>query len=209
MYLPPKARIPVFFAARKTLVEAVHGARQIGLFWRVAGACLLLLCGALACQAQTSTGRLTVSGTVQSSIGLIFRNNAAVGTNGFCPLSNPDTNNVGLDLGVASITTGDNLACVGFFSAVGFYQVNSGFDVVVSEANSTSASYNLAAALSTAPPANVLWLMNLTNLTTTFTTFQNNNTYGQRVTETLRVIVNQNVPAQTLQETIFVLATAN
>ena len=172
-------------------------------------ACVFVLCCVSNCMAQTRTGQLTVGATVNSSIGLIFRNNPSVGTNGFCPLSNPDTNNVGLDLGVASLTAGDSLACVGFFGAAGFYQVNSGFDVVVSEANSTSASYNLAAALSTAPPANVFWLMNLTTLTTTFTTFQNNNNYGVRVTETLRVIVNQNVPPQTLLETIFVQATAN
>jgi hypothetical protein len=172
-------------------------------------ACLFMLGCVLNSEAQTGTAKLTVNSTVNSSVGLIFRNNPSVGTNGFCALSNPDTNSVGLDLGVASFTTGDNLACVGFFAAAGFYEVNSGFDVVVSEANSTSASYNLAAALSTAPPANVFWLLNLTTLGTTFTTFQNNNTYGVRVTETLRVIVNQNVPPQTLVETIFVLATAN
>lgn len=172
-------------------------------------ACLFVLSCVSSCVAQTRTAQLTVSSTVNSSLGLIFRNNPSVGTNGFCPLSNPDTNNVGLDLGVASFTTGDNLACVGFFAVAGFYQVNSGFDVVVSEANSTSASYNLAAALSAAPPVNVIWLMNFTTLTTAFTTFQNNNTYGTRVTETLRVIVNQNVPPQNLLETIFVQATAN
>lgn len=170
---------------------------------------VLMLCWVSNCAAQTGTAKLTVSGTVNSSIGLIFRNNPSVGTNGFCPLSNPDTNNVGLDLGVASFTTGDSLACVGFVAAAGFYLVSSAFDVVVSQANSTSASYNLAAALSAAPPVNVVWLMNFTTLTTTFTTFQNNNTYGQRVTETLRVLVNQNVPPQNLFETILVQATAN
>ena len=171
--------------------------------------CVFVLGWVSNCAAQTSTAKLTVSGTVNSSIGLIFRNNPSVGSNGFCPLSNPDTNNVGLDLGVASITTGDNLACVGFLSGAGFYEVSSGFDVVVSVANSASANYNLAAALSAAPPANVFWLMNFTNLTTTSTSFQTNNTYGQRVTETLRVIVNQNVIPQTLFETILVQVTAN
>jgi hypothetical protein len=88
--------------------------------------------------------------------------------------------------------------------------VSSGFDVVVTKANSTSANYQLAASLATAPPANVFWTINtFTVLTTTFTTFQNTNNYGQRVTETLGVIVNQNVPAQTLFETINFLATAN
>jgi hypothetical protein len=160
------------------------------------------------CQGQT--GKVTVSANVQGSIGLVFDNNPAVGTNGFCPLTNAGTNNVGLDLGQASFTTGDSLPCVQFFAAFGFYLVDSAFDVVVTKANSASANYQLAASLATAPPANVFWTINtFTVLNTTFTTFQNTNNYGQRVTETLGVIVNQNVPAQTLFETINFLATAN
>jgi hypothetical protein len=162
------------------------------------------------CDGQTGTAKITVSANVQSSIGLVFDNNAAVGTNGFCPLTNAGTNNVGLDMGQASFTTGDSLACVQFFQFFGFYVVSSAFDVVVTKANSTSANYQLAASLATAPPTNVFWTINtFTVLTTTFTTFQNTNNYGQRVTETLGVVVNQNVPAQTLFETINFLATAN
>ena len=171
------------------------------------GCCVLLLVCARA-EGQT-TGRLTVTGRVQGSIGLVFNNNPAAGTNGFCPLTNAGTNNVGLDLGTASYTTGDSLACVFYLRGFGFYLVSSGFDVVVTKANITSPNYQLAASLSTTPPANVFWLINATNLTTTFTTFQNANNYAAPVTETLSVIVNQNVPQQTLFETINFLATAN
>ena len=162
------------------------------------------------CHGQSGTARVTVNANVQGSIGLVFLNNAAVGTNGFCPLTNAGTNNVGLDMGSASFTTGDSLACVQFFQFFGFYVVDSAFDVVVTKANSTSANYQLAASLATAPPTNVFWTINtFTVLSTTFTTIQNNNNYGQRVTETLGVVVNQNVPAQTLFETINFLATSN
>src|SRR5882724_2429457 len=65
------------------------------------------------CQGQTGTMKLTVNANVQSSIGLVFNNNPSVGSNGFCPLTNAGTNNVGLDLGTASWLVGDNLACVG------------------------------------------------------------------------------------------------
>ena|SRR5437868_5946570 len=171
-------------------------------------AALLSAFSALPLTAAEGTGRLTLNATVQSSIGLVFKNNPNVGNPGFCPLSNPNTNTVGLDLGLASYTTGDSLSCVTFLSAVGFYQVSSAFDVLVSAANTASPGYQLAASLSSAPPANVVWLINLTVLTTAFTTFQNGNTYGQPVTETLRVVVNQSVPAQTLIETIFFLVTA-
>ena len=178
--------------------------------WKQAllGCCVLLFCSAALAQ-TTATGKLTATARVQGSIGLVFNNNPAVGTNGFCPLTNAGTNNVGLDLGTASYTTGDSQACVLYLRGFGFYLVSSGFDVLVTKANTTSANYQLAASLSATPPANVFWLINATNLSTTFTTFQNANNYAAPVTETLSVIVNQNVPQQTLFETINFLATAN
>jgi hypothetical protein len=163
---------------------------------------------ASAARAQ-NTAKLTVTARVQGSIGLVFNNNPQVGTNGFCPLTNAGTNNVGLDMGIASFTTGDTQSCVNFFRILGFYFVSSGFDVLVTKANSTSANYQLAASLSAAPPANVIWSINFGTLNTTFTTIQNSNNYGTPVTETLGVLVGQNVPPQTLLETINFLATAN
>src|SRR6476659_8235722 len=68
---------------------------------------LLTLCGLLcllasSASAQTSSGQLTITMSVQSSITLVFQNNPSVGTTGFCPLTNAGTNNVGLDLGIAA-----------------------------------------------------------------------------------------------------------
>lgn len=166
------------------------------------------LCFASVGWSQT-TGRLTVSGTIQGSIGLVFDNNAQVGTTGFCALGNAGTNNVTLDFGSASFTTGDTQSCVQFTRFLGFYIVSSGFDVVVSKANTTSMNYQLAASISPAPPTNVFWTINTTTfLNATPQTFQSMNNYG-RVTETLGVVVNQNVTGQTLFETINFLATAN
>ncbi len=159
-------------------------------------------------QAQ-NTGKLTVTARVQGSIGLVFNNNPSVGTNGFCPLTNAGTNNVGLDMGIASFTTGDTQSCVAFNRILGFYFVSSGFDVLVTKANVTSPNYQLAASISTTPPANVFWTINFGALNTTFNTIQNSNNYGTPVTETLGVLVGQNVPPQTLFETINFLATAN
>lgn len=176
------------------------------------GLCLICsLCGW--CQAgQTSTAQLTVSMTVQSSIGLIFQNNPAVGSNGFCPLTNSGTNNVGLDLGIASFPGGsDSLACVAYAHVgAATYQVSSAFDVVVTKANSNSPNYRLAAEISAAPPANVTWLINNITLTNTaFTQLDASDSYSSTVTKTLQVQVKNTVPAQTLTETITFLATAN
>jgi hypothetical protein len=176
-------------------------------------AVLLACCFAFPAAAWSQgSAQLSVNLTVQSSIGLIFQNNPAVGSNGFCPLSNSGTNNVGLDLGIASFPGGsDSLACVAYTHLTGaVYQVSSAFDVVVTKANSSSPNYRLSAEISTAPPANVTWLVNNIALTNTgFTALDASDSYGAAVTKTLQVQVKNNVPAQTLQETITFLATAN
>lgn len=160
--------------------------------------------------AQTkATGTLTITAKVQGSMTLVFMNNANVGTTGFCPLTNAGTNNAGLDLGTASFTTGDSLACVKFAKiGAAVYDVSSAFDVLVSTANTTSPNYRLAVAMSAAPAANVTWLLNTTTLTTVAQTVQAANPYG-RTTETLHVQVKNSAPAQVMAETIFFTATAN
>ena len=176
-------------------------------------ACLCLLAAMPGrCQAQTSSAQLSISLSVQSSISLIFQNNAAVGTTGFCPLTNAGTNNVGLDLGSASFPSGsDSLACVAYTHLGGaVYQVSSAFDVVVSKANTSSPNYRLAAEISSAPPANVTWMIDNTTLSNaSFAQIDSGDSYGQPITKTLKVQVRNNVPAQVLQETITFLATAN
>jgi hypothetical protein len=162
-------------------------------------------------QAQTNSGQLSITLNVQSSISLVFQDNPSVGTNGFCPLTNAGTNNVGLDLGTATFPGGsDSLACVAY-THVGsaMYQVSSAFDVVVTKANTSSPNYRLAAEISTLPPANVAWLVNNVTLTTAFTQLDAADNYGQAITKTLQVQVKNTVPAQVLAETITFLATAN
>lgn len=163
-------------------------------------------------QCQTSTGQLSISLTVQSSISLVFQNNPSAGTNGFCPLTNSGTNNVTLDLGTASFTpASDSLACVAYSHiSANTYQVSSAFDVVVTKANTSSPNYRLAAEISTAPPANVVWLVNNVTLTNTaFTQLDASDNYSQAITKTLQVQVGNAVPAQAMAETVTFLATAN
>jgi hypothetical protein len=160
-------------------------------------------------QVQSRPVQLAVTGLLSPSISLIFENSPGVGSTGYCPLTNSGTNAVGLILGEASYNTGDTLSCAGFSRLGNNYIVSSAFDVLVTETNSTSTSYHLAAALSAAPPANVSWAINGTTLSTAFTTFQGANSYGQAVTETLAVTVRRQVAAQTLSTTITFMATAN
>ena len=183
-----------------------------GLVLRTAALALLMLAAASGVSAQASSAQLSINLTVQSSISLVFNDNPNVGSVGFCPLTNPGTNNVGLDLGSASFPGNFHSSTCVDYAHVGasFYQVSSAFDVLVTKSNSSSPSYRLAAQISTASPANVVWLVNnipLNNVA--FTTLDLLDAYGRPVTKTLQVQVRNNVPAQLLQETITFLATAN
>ena len=177
----------------------------------------LLMMGSLLCllassaPAQTSSGQLTITMSVQSSITLIFQDNPSVGTTGFCPLTNAGTNNVGLDFGTAAFPGSFHTsACVNYTHLTAAdYQVSSAFDVIVTKANSSSPNYRLAAEISTPPPANVKWLLNNVTLTTGFTALDAADAFGARITKTLQVQVKNTVAAQVLQETITFLATAN
>jgi hypothetical protein len=173
-------------------------------------ACLVVLL-AVSARAQQGKATLAISLQVQPSISLIFQNNPNVGTSGYCPLTNSGTNNVQLNLGTAWLfSSSSSCAAFGWVNPLGTYQISSAFDVVVSKSNSSSASYQMAAKISAAPPANVSWLVNNTALNNTgYTTLDTADSYGQTVTKTLQVQVYFTVPAQGLTETITFLATAN
>ncbi len=160
--------------------------------------------------AGQASGSLTVAANVQGSIQLIFDDNPNVGQVGYCPLTNAGSNHASLDLGTASAAKGDTLPCVNFIKKIApsTYEVSSAFDVVVSKANSPSANYRLAVAMSSVPPPNVTWLINALAMTVAPQTLQAANAYG-RITQTLRVQVGYNVPAQVLSEVINFTATAN
>ena len=171
-------------------------------------ACLVVL---LAASAHAQGTSLQITFQVQPAINLVFQNNPNVGSSGYCPLVNSGTNNVQLDLGTAWLfSSSSSCAAFAWVNPLGTYQISSAFDVVVSKSNSSSANYQLAAKISTAPPANVSWLVNGTALNnSSYTTLDKTDSYGQTVTKTLQVQVYYTVPAQALGETITFLATAN
>lgn len=172
-------------------------------------ACLIVLL-AVSAHAQGNT-TLLISMDVQPSINLVFQNNPNVGSSGYCALVNSGTNNVQLDFGTSWLFShSSSCATFGWVNPLGTYQMSSAFDVVVSKSNSSSANYRLAAMISTAPPANVSWMVNNTTLNNTgYTTLDTADSYSQTVTKTLQVRVSRTVPAQALTETITFLATAN
>jgi hypothetical protein len=172
---------------------------------------LFVLAAMQSAKAQ-KTAQLTVSLTVTPSIQLVFQNSSSVGSPGYCPLTNAGTNNVGLDLGSAWILGIQSSPCAGYSSLNGglAYQVSSGYNVVVTKANSSSASYTLSAAISSAPPSGVTWLINNNALSNTaYTTLSTAGSYGAANAQTLQAQVVWSAAAGTLQETVTYLATAN
>jgi len=156
-----------------------------------------------------STAQLLFHANLTSSVTLVFQNNPAAGSKGFCSLVNSGSTFVILNLGSASQVTPDNQACVGYLAGANSYSVSSAFDVVVTVTNSSSRTYSLAAQISAVPPAGVTWSLNGTGLSTSMKTFQTFNTYASPVTETLGVNVQRSVAAQTMFESVNFLATAN
>ncbi len=186
----------------------MHGLGQIERCLIVMACIVALAAGA---RAQAGQATLSISLQVQPSISLVFQNSPNVGSSGYCPLVNSGTNNVQLDLGTAWLfSSSSSCAAFTWVNPLGTYQISSAFDVVVTKSNSSSANYQLAAKISTAPPANVSWLVNGTALNnSSYTGLDKTDSYGQTVTKTLQVQVYYTVAAGALAETITFLATAN
>lgn len=130
--------------------------------WRL-WVCAMLVIAAItpACaqSGQTSSSTLVVSMTVQSSISLEFVN-VQTGT-GYCQISGANTSSASLNLGIASMS-GDNMdsengGCVNWYTGNNAYNILNYVYVKVFEANTTSSTYTLNAALGSVPPANVTW----------------------------------------------------
>lgn len=99
--------------------------------------------------AQTATGTLTVTATVNGSIQLVFNSDAA----GVALSSGAGTNNATLAFGNVS-AFGAVAAGVVRTTAANSFTVSSAVDVLVSKTNSASANYTLKAQLGSADATN-------------------------------------------------------
>lgn len=155
-------------------------------------------------------GQLTISATVTSSISLTFESTAGAPGAGKCSLSGSGTNTVGLDLGQASYTGGSTSPCATYTKnvpAVGWYQMASAFDVVVTQSNTSSTQYQLDVRLGSAPLGNTNWLLDTTTLTTTYQTLSSTIPNG-RMMRTLYLQVRNTVAPGVLSRAIQFTATS-
>jgi hypothetical protein len=159
--------------------------------------------GSKVASAQTSTGTLTVTATVASSIGLTFENDLAG-----VALTGAGTNAATMGFGAISaygaIATGGVTRTV----AASDFTVSSPFGVQVVRANSISANYALDVALGTADATNT-WRINSTTLTLLNQNLGPTYTYGTAIAHTLYLTVPFTASSGAISRVVNFTATAN
>jgi len=153
--------------------------------------------------AAQSSGTLTVTATVESSIAMTFENDAAGVT-----LTGASTNAATMAFGTVSAYNTIVTPNVNRTVAASDFTVSSLFGVKVVKANSSSASYTLAAALGSADATNT-WRINSTTLTTTPQNLGTTYSYNTAVAHTVYLTVPLTASTGAVSKVLNFTATAN
>ena len=169
---------------------------------RIAVAALLLLSVSAVAGADTSSGTLTVTGTVESSISLTIE--SAGGT----------TSGTGTDAATSALgnLSKYSAAPTGFTLARGAsdWTLSSTVGVKVEKANLTSTDYTLEAQLGSAPASGVTWKLNGSTLSdSAATTLTSTGTYGSTGSYSWDVLVADSAAAAAIDNAISFTATSN
>lgn len=168
----------------------------------LSAAVVLSLFGTTAAFAATSSGTLTVTATVESSINLTVE--SAGGTT-----SGTGTAAATSDLGSISKYSA---APTGFTLARGAsdWTLSSTVGVKVDKANLTSTDYTLTAQLGSAPASGVTWKLNGSTLSdSSATTLTSTGTYGSTGSYSWDVVVADSAAAAAIDNAISFTATSN
>lgn len=163
----------------------------------------LLTLPSFAAAQDTSVGTLTVTATVDGSIGLTFENDGAG-----VAMAGAGTNAATMALG--PISAYETISTVGVTrtrSATDF-TVSSPFGVKVVAANTISANYTLAAALGSADVTNT-WKINATTLGTLSQDLGATYSYGSAVAHTMYLTVPFTASTGAISKVLNFTATAN
>ena len=152
---------------------------------------------------DTASGTLTVTATVESSIGLTFENDAAG-----VALAGAGTNAATMALGTISAYETISTPGVTRTTAAADFTVSSPFGVKVVKANTSSANYTLAAALGSADATNT-WKINATTLTTSNQSLGATYSYGSAVPHTMYLTVPFSASTGAISKVLNFTATAN
>lgn len=166
----------------------------------IAAAVLIMTTGVA--MADTSSGTLTVTGTVASSINLTIE--SAGGT----------TSGTGTAAATSALGTFSKYgsAPTGFTLARGAsdYTLSSTVGVKVDKANLTSTDYTLTAQLGSAPSSGVVWKLNGSTLSdASATTLTSTGTYGSTGSYSWDIVVADSAAAAAIDNAINFTATSN
>jgi hypothetical protein len=164
---------------------------------------VLMVPSIAAAQLNTASGTLTVTANVESSIGLTFENDAAG-----VAMAGAGTNAATMALG--SISAYGTIATPGVtrtLTATNF-TVSSPFGVKVIKANTSSATYTLAAALGSADSTNT-WRINSVALNTSNQNLGTTYAYDSPVAHTMHLTVPFTASTGSVNKVLNFTATAN
>jgi predicted secreted protein len=152
--------------------------------------------------ADTSSGTLTVTGTIESSINLTIE--SAGGTTSGTGTA-AATSALGSISKYGSAPTGFTLA-----RGASNWTLSSTVGVKVDEANLTSTDYTLTASLGSAPASGVTWKLNGSTLSdSAATTLTSTGTYGSTGSYSWDIVVADSAAAAAIDNTIDFTATSN
>jgi hypothetical protein len=137
------------FLAKYKFATAINSGGTMKKVLTLVFAAVMMSSFAAAQAGSTANGTLTVSATVNGSITLVFNSNAAG-----VALTGAGTNAATLAFGTVQAFGGTLATGVVRTTAANNFTVSSAVDVLVSKANSTSATYTLKAQLGTADATN-------------------------------------------------------
>jgi hypothetical protein len=166
---------------------------------------LFLMPGLASAQGQTSSGTLTVTATVESSISLTF----STDTNGVA-LTGSGTNVASLSFGHVSQFISPPPKVTETIAATSF-TVSTPFDVSVVKSNVTSANYALTAEVQTVDAVDT-WMIDTFSLTivpAAATSLTVTGVYGTNVMHTLYLTIPFSAGATVISNSINFVATAN
>ena len=163
----------------------------------------LLTVPSVAAAQDTSAGTLTVTATVESSIGLTFEDDAAG-----VALTGAGTNAATMGLGTISAYNAISTPGVTRTVSTSDFTVSSPFGVKVVKANTASANYTLAAALGSADSTNT-WKIDAVTLTTANQNLGTTYSYGSPVAHTIYLTVPFSASTGAVSKVLNFTATAN
>jgi hypothetical protein len=153
--------------------------------------------------AAQDSGTLTVTATVESSIGMTFENDASG-----VALTGASTNAATMAFGAISAYNTIATPNVNRTVSAADFTVSSLFGVKVVNANSASSSYTLAAALASADSTNT-WRINATTLTTSSQNLGTSYAYNTPVAHTVYLTVPLTASTGAVSKVLNFTATAN